>query len=572
MMPNRAGSVSPAAKPIALAGVAVLLPITLLSVLEYRSLLELQDKTKTAVQENLRQTLEAVVRRVETRLRSIAADSLLPLTARNLRSDAMEQTAQQFAAIRGLHPEIDQLFLLSRCTCRGQPFAIVSAPAGARRMECSQFDETVARATSAFQISHPLPGAATAGEEFRFFSGSCPTCALPKQLPSLYLFRALPGEDLGPEQVSFAALTLKLDHIARHILPEATADLRRGAGSESPGDALVVAVFEDGQREVYASGARPARYEVRAGFGPLFPMWELAAGYRTTTIEALARQQFRNNLLLTALVLGCLLAGILLMLRAAAREARLAELKSAFVSNVSHEMKTPLALIRLFAETLELGRVKSAERLQEYYRVIHNESRRLSQLIDNILDFSKMEAGRKQYHFEPGDVAEVVDSVVRTYEYQIRNAGFELSLEVDHCLPPLCMDAGALSQAVLNLLNNAVKYSAEVKKVGVRVARRDSHVAIEVADCGIGIPRSEHEKIFEKFYRVSTGLVHNTKGSGLGLTLSKHIVEAHRGRILVDSQPGAGSRFTILLPIETLPQNEPRFQGVPVAQSADRRG
>jgi signal transduction histidine kinase len=147
-------------------------------------------------------------------------------------------------------------------------------------------------------------------------------------------------------------------------------------------------------------------------------------------------------------------------------------------------------------------------------------------------------------------VAGVVEEVVRSYEEQIVGAGFDLRMELDHSLPPAEMDAGAVSQAVLNVLNNAVKYSEEVKRIEVRVERRDGQIAIEIADHGIGIPRSEHRRIFEKFYRVGDGLVHHTKGSGLGLTLSRHIVEAHRGRIVVDSAPGRGSRFTILLPLQ----------------------
>jgi signal transduction histidine kinase len=252
--------------------------------------------------------------------------------------------------------------------------------------------------------------------------------------------------------------------------------------------------------------------------------------------------------MLTLFVLSLLILGITLTLRATAREMKLAQAKSTFVSNVSHELKTPLALIRLFAETLELGRVKSGEKAQEYYRIINNESRRLTQLINNILDFSKIEAGRKEYEFVESDVAEVVEEVIRSYEYQIVNSGFELNAYIEHDLPPVLIDRDAISQAVLNLINNAVKYSDGVKEITVQVRSQDRSIAIEVADKGIGIPRSEQEKIFEKFYRVSTGLVHNTKGSGLGLALVKHIVEAHGGKIVVDSTPGKGSRFTLLIP------------------------
>jgi signal transduction histidine kinase len=307
-------------------------------------------------------------------------------------------------------------------------------------------------------------------------------------------------------------------------------------------------------------------------FAPAFPQWKLALGYKNTTIEQLARGNFTKNLLLTLLLLSILILGIILTLRATSREMKLAEAKSTFVSNVSHELKTPLALIRLFAETLELGRVKSAEKAHEYHRIINSESRRLTQLINNILDFSKIEAGRKEYQFVESDVAEVVEDVLKSYDYQITSAGFELTTDIAADLPPVAIDRDAISQALLNLVNNAVKYSDDVKKISVRMRRRDGFVAIEVADHGIGIPRAEQEKIFEKFYRVSTGLVHDTKGSGLGLALVKHIVEAHKGNIQLESAPGRGSRFTMLIPANGVgAAAEPvKFDGgYPIAEGAN---
>jgi signal transduction histidine kinase len=319
-----------------------------------------------------------------------------------------------------------------------------------------------------------------------------------------------------------------------------------GAGENAPEFALYL-YDEDGET-VLAHNTGSGQPETKAWFAPVFPKWKFAIGYKSTTVEALAKDNFQKSLMLSLFVLSLLILGIILILRATSREMKLAHAKSTFVSNVSHELKTPLALIRLFAETLELGRVRSSEKAHEYYRIINNESRRLTQLINNILDFSKIEAGRKEYQFVESDVAEVVEDVVRSYEYQIQNAGFEMKTDIDHDLPPVPIDRDAISQAVLNLINNAVKYSDENKEVIVRVRGRNHVIAIEVADKGIGIPRSEHEKIFEKFYRVSTGLVHDTKGSGLGLALVRHIVEAHRGKILVESAPGKGSRFTILIP------------------------
>jgi signal transduction histidine kinase len=271
-----------------------------------------------------------------------------------------------------------------------------------------------------------------------------------------------------------------------------------------------------------------------------------------------------------------LLTGLTLALRATTREMKLVEAKTTFVSNVSHELKTPLSMIRLFAETLELGRVRNSEEAHEYYRIINRESRRLTRLINNILDFSRIEAGRRQYHFAKTDVAEIVTEVLQSYERQMTNAGFEARTNIQTDLPPALIDHEALAQALLNLIDNAVRYSDQVKRIEVSVRLRDGDIAIEVADQGIGIPKAEHQRIFEKFYRVSTGLVHDTKGSGLGLAIVKHIVEAHRGRVAVESAPGKGSRFTILLPIvrseATEAAPEPLNPGATINTSTDSTG
>ncbi|HEX6283262.1 MAG TPA: HAMP domain-containing sensor histidine kinase, partial [Pyrinomonadaceae bacterium] len=230
------------------------------------------------------------------------------------------------------------------------------------------------------------------------------------------------------------------------------------------------------------------------------------------------------------------------------REARLAQAKSAFVANVSHEIKTPLSLISLFSEILELGRVPSEEKRTEYYRIIRHESRRLNQTIDNILDFSRIEAGRKKYELVPGDMANVIDHVLATHRYQIVNSGFDVQTDVQPDLPPVLIDRDAMSQAISNLLDNAIKYSGKVKQISITAKTDGPDLSIEIADHGIGIPRAEHAKVFEKFYRVGNGLVHDVKGSGLGLSLVKHIIEAHNGTISVASEIGKGSRFTILIP------------------------
>jgi signal transduction histidine kinase len=225
-------------------------------------------------------------------------------------------------------------------------------------------------------------------------------------------------------------------------------------------------------------------------------------------------------------------------------------LKSDFVSNVSHELRTPLALIRLYAETLELGRIKGQTKVEDYYRIIRTESERLTALINNILDFSRIEAGKKEYDFRQTDLAELVRNTLDTYRAQIDEHGFAFEQSIDSSIPPVQVDREAIARSLVNLVNNALKYSDTEKFLGVKLYRADSVLKLEVVDHGIGIARNEQAKVFEKFYRAGNLLVHNTKGSGLGLSLVRHIAQAHGGEVEVESTPGKGSTFTLTLPLE----------------------
>jgi signal transduction histidine kinase len=213
-------------------------------------------------------------------------------------------------------------------------------------------------------------------------------------------------------------------------------------------------------------------------------------------------------------------------------------------------LRTPLSLIRLYAETLELGRLNAAEKQQEYFRIIRKESERLTGLINNILDFSRIEAGKKEYDFRETDIAELVRNTLDSYRYQIEQHGFTFQENIACDIPPMAVDREAIARSLLNLVNNALKYSHDDKYLGVNLYRVNGSVRLEVVDHGIGIPQTEQHKVFEKFYRVGDPLVHNTKGSGLGLSLVRHIVHAHGGDVMVESAPGKGSKFIIDLPVE----------------------
>jgi signal transduction histidine kinase len=225
-----------------------------------------------------------------------------------------------------------------------------------------------------------------------------------------------------------------------------------------------------------------------------------------------------------------------------------ARLKADFVANVSHDLKTPLSLIRMFAETLEMNRVSDEPTRQEYYRVITREAERLSRLIDNVLDFSRIEGGHRRYAFLPGAVEPIVQDVLEAFRYPLAQGGFKVDLEIDADLPGVSMDAEAIKQALGNLVENAIKYSPERRHLTVIAQREGDGVRIDVADEGLGIPSQETERIFEKFYRVGRSETQGQRGSGMGLALVKHIAEAHGGRVTVVSHLGAGSRFSLHLP------------------------
>jgi signal transduction histidine kinase len=259
------------------------------------------------------------------------------------------------------------------------------------------------------------------------------------------------------------------------------------------------------------------------------------------------------------------LIGLFTAWRAFNRQQELAEMKSNFVSSVSHELRAPIASVRLMAESLERGKIAEAPKQQEYFRFIGQECRRLSSLIENVLDFSRIEQGRKQYDFEPTDLLALLHQTVKLMESYGSDRQVAIVLKLPDPQPTnldyhLSLDGRAIQQALINLLDNAIKHSLSGQTVSVlletlpdpspsvHASRITHHVCISVIDHGPGIPPEEHQKIFERFYRVGSELRRETQGVGIGLSIVKHIVEAHGGRVLVQSAPGKGSRFTIEIP------------------------
>ncbi|MBI4417882.1 MAG: hypothetical protein HY563_03830, partial [Ignavibacteriales bacterium] len=231
------------------------------------------------------------------------------------------------------------------------------------------------------------------------------------------------------------------------------------------------------------------------------------------------------------------------------RAQELSELKTYFVSSVSHELRMPLTSIRMFAETLRLGRVSGARQRKEYLEIIEGESERLTRLIENVLNFAKIEKGLKEYQFEEGRIEDVIRKVVKSVGYEVRAVRGKLTTRITRNLPKIRMDRDAVQQLLMNLISNALKYSIQTRQVRLTARKSGRAIVLEVADKGIGIAEKELPHIFEKFYRVRDVRSQQVGGVGLGLPLVKHVAEAHGGKIQVRSVKGKGTTVSVILPL-----------------------
>jgi signal transduction histidine kinase len=345
-------------------------------------------------------------------------------------------------------------------------------------------------------------------------------------------YRLLPG---GAERETLIGFAINRDWVAGQLLPQVCGELPAGDN--------IIATLGPAARATSVTNAPAAT----VAFKNIFPFWSLSVA---PTPAALRLGSARCDVIVftgaTLFVLSVLVLGVVLLLRDVWRQLALAPLRADLVSSVSHELKTPLTLIRLYGETLVHGPSFTEEERHGFYEIIARESERLTHLIERVLDFSCIDRGEKEYRLVLGDLASVVGRTVEPYRHYLVQQGFSVETELAENLPAVRLDADAVSQAVLNLLDNAAKYSGPSKFVAVRLYAAPKDIVLEVADHGIGIAPEEHDKVFEQFYRSS----HTAKGGyGLGLFLVKQIMDAHGGSIELESNPGRGSRFRLLFPI-----------------------
>ncbi len=312
----------------------------------------------------------------------------------------------------------------------------------------------------------------------------------------------------------------------------------------------------DGSTVLAQSNSPQGSPTVNATFTGNFPPW-LMEFYQLSEnpyrrLLASGESIYLYMFLAIATILG---VGLILTIRAITQELEVARLKSDFVSTVSHEFKSPLTSIRHLAEMLQTGRVPSEERRQHYYDILVEQSSRLSSLLTNVLDLARIEQGRKGFRLEPVDLGALVRDLVEDIQHRVGHEGLEVSVQVREPLPTVRGDLEALRQAISNLLNNAIQYSGDAKRIRLRVSAEDGVVSIAVEDSGVGIPEDEIGKVFDRFYRGGDEVTRSVPGSGLGLTLVKETADAHGGTVSVKSQVGKGSTFCIQLPAMTEPND-----------------
>jgi signal transduction histidine kinase len=361
-----------------------------------------------------------------------------------------------------------------------------------------------------------------------------------------YLVSILKSDRENPEQQQeIWGFTLSTEKLVSDILQHA---LLRYV----PDDNIPWAVKDREGNLLLTSNRAPSEpAAVQTYFADRFPEWTLEFYQQPANLIGTFFGLRRGIYSYMFLLIGGILAfGLVLTIHTVSHELELARMKSDLVSTISHEFKSPLAAIRQLAEMLHSGRLPSEERRQKYYDILLEQSERLSLLIDNVLNLARIEEGRKEFFYKESDLGTLIQEVVFSMQEQVGHEGFEIGFESGKENVRAEVDRESLSHVLANLLDNAVKYSGDSRKIVVRLSAEDGHAVIEVCDTGVGIRKEEQERIFDRFYRCGDELTRTVRGTGLGLSLVKEIVEAHKGSVHVESEPGKGSAFSVRLPLK----------------------
>jgi len=350
--------------------------------------------------------------------------------------------------------------------------------------------------------------------------------------------------DLKPETTFYSGIKWDLNLLRNRVIPKILEDLSKDSGPDFK-------IIDETDQNTSSANDNFTSAESLSLTFRVFPLpWKLLVSHpEIKGLERSARREiFFYGFLLTVIV-ALMIFGAVMIARDISREAETNRLKTEFVNNISHELKTPLTLIRLYGETLQRKENLTNNEKKECYEIITKESERLSHLINNVLDFSRIEMGRKEFNLKKGYLQDVIRDTLESYRYHLEKKGFVIYSDISDNLPEIDFDGEAIASVLINLLSNAMKFSPKEKEVTVNLFRDDGNAVLQVADIGIGISKKEIPKIFERFYQSENHDISEAKGSGLGLTLVKHVVEAHGGVIEVESEVGKGSIFTVKLPL-----------------------
>lgn len=497
----------------------VIVPIGALAVMQYRMMRSLEQKTASAQRNVMRSSLEEATFGLENRMRDEAKKAL---TISEAQLANVFTLGDHFRA----HPvTAARTFFAIRFTPKMAEVGYFDAT-GKEKLPSEHEIEAVKMAAVSWHVANKMERVAQ------------PQLLVDERDPENRIILR-PVLDPSMHVVGVMGVVLDQAIAKRSFAAIGTAAMKRAGGNRT-------FMLRVGDR--FPKMANGREY-ITQPLGFVFTDWRMGLRDTCTSPEELAAWNFRNNALWTGGALVVLLGAIFLAIHAVARQMRLSQMKSDFVSNVSHELRTPLSSIRVFGEYMRLGRVTRPEKIREYGEYIEAESRRLTQLINNILDFSRIESAEKKYRFVESDIVELTRQAVDSFAVPMREGTSRITFAAKTpCPPMLRVDPDAFGQVMVNLLDNALKYS-KAGQVEVTVGTEDGEVRISVRDHGIGIPQSEQKRIFEKFYRCGNGLVHDIKGSGLGLSIVEHVVAAHGGRVEVSSAPGEGSTFSVVLPI-----------------------
>jgi len=358
----------------------------------------------------------------------------------------------------------------------------------------------------------------------------------------LVSYAVLPDFQSG--QTFYGGLCWDLNYLENQMIAQILEDISKDSG-------LDFKMVDESDQNITTGKEELASGESLALTFRTFPLpWKLLVSHpEIKALEISARREIFFYGVLMIVIVALMLLGAVLIARDISRESETTRLKTEFVNNISHELKTPLTLIRLYGETLQRMEDLTNIEKKECYEIITRESERLSHLINNVLDFSRIEMGRKEFNFKKGYVQDVIRDTLESYRYHLEKKGFTVHSDITRDLPKMNFDGEAIVSILINLLSNAMKFSPGDKEVTVKLFRDNGNAVLQVADKGIGISPGEISKIFQRFYQSENKITSETKGSGLGLTLVKHIAEAHGGSIHVESEPRKGSIFSVILPI-----------------------